>query len=662
MHSSLCPLDCPDNCSLSVGVENGRVVSVDGDHRNPITAGYICAKVHRLPEALYGEHRVLRPLLRTGVKGAGEFEPVSWEKAQSLLVDRIRETQETHGGEAILPLCYGGSNGFLSHNAADARLFRRLGASRLARTVCASATSAALDGLYGKMPGVAFPDYESARLIVVWGANPHATGIHILPFIYRAQKAGAKLVVVDPRRTKLAARADLHLAPRPGTDLPLALAVHRLLFENGWSDEDFLREHCVGANRLRERAELWDPTLAAAECGLPEASIREFARLYAQSSPAVIRCGWGPERNRNGGSAVAAVLALPAVAGKFGVRGGGYTMSNAAAWKLDAEAAVAEPEVTTRIVNMNRVGRVLCGEEGPPVHLLFVYNNNPAATLPHQNKVLEGLAREDLFTVVFDSFFTDSARWADLVLPAASFLERRELARGYGSYSIQDTEAVVAPVGESRSNHRVFIELLRALDLEKATDPLGEEELVDAWLGRLPILRESLREDGIGAPEFGDRPVQFVDIHPLTPDGKVHLHSAAMEEEAPQGLYRYQPDPATPDAPLALISPARGELISSTLGQLHPKGWPARMHPEDARARGLANGERVRIFNERGEVRCRLALGEDLRPGVVELAKGLWSHHTENGATANALAPDSLTDLGAGACFNDARVQVERSA
>lgn len=659
-HQSVCPLDCPDNCSLTVGVEDGRVVSVDGDHRNPVTAGYICAKVHRLPEALYGEHRVMTPLLRSGHKGSGNFEAIDWDQAMALLVEELRATKADHGAEAILPLCYGGSNGMLSQDAADARFFRRLGASRLARTVCATATGAAAEGLYGKMAGVAFPDYESAELIIVWGANPHASGIHILPYIYRAQKQGAKLVVIDPRRTKLAARADLHLALRPGTDLPLALAMHHLLFENGWADEDFLAEHCSGTEEFRGRAREWTAARAAEECGVEEAAIHELVQLYAKSSPALVRCGWGLERNRNGGSAVAAVLALPAVAGKFGVRGGGYTMSNSSVWDFDKAAAIAEAEASTREINMNRVGRVLCGEEGAPVHFLFVYNNNPVATLPRQAKVLEGLRRDDLFTVVFDPFFTDSAQWADLVLPAASFLERRELARGYGSYSLQDAAAVVEPVGESRSNHRVFTELLSAMELMEPGDPKDEDEQLAAWLKRMPEAAEALQEGKVVAPSFGDVPVQFVDVFPGTPDARIRLLSQELEEESPRGIYCYQADPKTELAPLALISPARGELISSSFGQLHLKGWPARMNPDDARQRSVAEGDRVRIFNDLGEVVCRATITNDMREGVLELAKGLWSHHTENGATANALAPDSLTDLGAGACYNDARVQVER--
>src|SRR3954462_6389302 len=337
---SACPLDCPDACSLEVRVVDGRVVKVDGSRRNPVTGGYICSKVRHLPDHLYGPERLLHPARRVGPKGEGRFERISWDEALDLAAAKMREARERHGGEAILPFYYGGSNGLLTQETTDARLFYRLGASRLARTVCAAATGRAATGLYGKMPGVAFTDFHHARLIVLWGVNPSASGIHQVPILQEAQRQGTRLVGVDPRRTHLAKKADLHLAPRPGTDLPLALSVIRWLFEEGHADLDFLSDHATGGDELKRRAESWTFARAAEVTGIPAADIESFARLYAESSPAVVRCGWGLERNRNGGSAVAAVLALPAVGGKFGVRGGGYVLSNSGAFAFDRAAAV----------------------------------------------------------------------------------------------------------------------------------------------------------------------------------------------------------------------------------------------------------------------------------------------------------------------------------
>lgn len=661
---SFCPLDCPDACGLDVTVEDGRVVALDGNQAHPLTDGYICAKVRRFPEHMYGPSRMLRPALRTGDKGSGAFRDVGWDEALDAVTSALADARRRFGGESILPLCYGGSNGYLTQDAVDARLFARLGASRLLKTVCAAPTGAAASGLYGKMPGVALHDYEHARLIVLWGCNPTASGIHLQHPIRRARARGARLVVVDPRRTRMAKQADLHLALRPGTDLPVALALINWLFDNGAADTRFLAEHAAGVDRLRAAAGSWSLDRAAAEAGVAAADLEAFARLYAEGSPAVVRCGWGPERNRNGGSAVAAVLALPAVAGKFGVRGGGYTMSNSPAFRdIDATAAAAEPEPATRAVNMNQVGRALTELHDPPIAALFVYNANPLATLPAQETVRAGLRRPDLFTVVFDAVWTDTARYADVVLPATTFLEHHELARGYGAMVLQRAAPVVPPVAEARPNHEVFTALVHRLGLAKAGDPEGVEALERALLASAPggeRLAGELGAHGRAFPSFGPAPVQFVDVFPRTPDRKVHLFPEALDRAAPTGLYGYQPDPATPAAPLALISPATSRTISSTLGQLDPAPVPIDLHPDDARARGIASGDRVRVWNRHGEVRCKAAVSADLRPGVAALPKGLWSHHTENGATANALCPDTLTDFAGGACFNDARVQVER--
>jgi anaerobic selenocysteine-containing dehydrogenase len=506
------------------------------------------------------------------------------------------------------------------------------------------------------MAGVALEDYVHARLIVVWGANPPVSGVHLVPPIDEARRRGAKLVVVDPRRTQLAKRADLHLAPRPGSDLALALAAIRWLFENGRADLDFLALHAHGADELRRRAQPWTVERAAEATGLPAGEIERFTRLYAESSPAVVRAGWGMERNRNGGSAIAAAIALPAVAGKFGVRGGGYTMSNSGAFRPASASAAAEPP--TRVVNMNRLGRVLAGEEPPPVALLFVYDANPLATLPNQELVRRGLRRDDLFTVVFDQVMTDTAKMADLVLPATTFLEHRELVRGYGSMALYRNEPAIPRVGEARPNYEVFGDLVRRLGLARPGDPETPEEL-EAIL--LPEgMRRTLDRDGIAYPETGPAPVQFVDALPLTHDRKIHLVPEELDREAPLGLYGFQPDPASARFPLALISPATGRTISSTMGELHRDVMALGIHPEDALPRGIADGDRVRAWSALGAVETVARLSADLRPGVVFLPKGLWSHNTLSGSTANAVAPDTLADLGGGACFNDARVEVER--
>ncbi len=652
-----CPLDCPDSCTLDVTVEKGRVIKIDGGNANPTTADFICAKVRRFADRVYGEDRLLYPAIRKGAKGQGTFTRVTWDEALDHVAEKMIAIRDRWTAEAILPFSYGGSNGLLTQDTNDAALFRAFGTSRLARTVCAAPTSAATLAMYGKMATVTYPDYVHARLIVLWGVNPAASGIHLVPYLKQARKAGAKIVVIDPRATSLARQADLHLAVTPGTDLPVALALHRYLFDGGFADERFLAAHTRGVERLRARAAEWPIERAADVAGIDAADLQRFAELYATSSPALIRCGWGQERNRNGGSSTAAIIALPAVAGKFGVRGGGYSMSNSAALGIKAAAWLNDtPEPPTRLVNMNHLGRALLEYSNPPVQMLFVYNCNPVATMPDQNRVLEGLTREDLFTVVFEQVFTDTARYADVLLPATTFLENYDVAKSYGVLSLQLVRPVIEPVGEARANVEVFSQLAERLGVGEAEE---ETDTLMRVVGRFPgTLGDELMQNGFATPPHAGTPIQFVDVFPLTHDGKIDLHPASLEEQAQHGLYVYQPDPATGRYPLALISPSSEKTVSSTLGELRERAAVLQMHPADAEERGLAQDDPVRIFNDLGEVQCPVALNPDVRRGTVSLPKGLWRKSTYNGSTSNALVPDSLTDLGAGACFNDARVQV----
>ena len=653
-----CPLDCPDACTLSVTVRHGKLVEIDGSHKNAVTGGYICAKVRKFGDRVYGPDRLLHPAIRRGRKGEGKFERVSWDEAMERIVDRMQRAKARHGGASVLPYSYGGSNGLLTQDNFDARLWRRFGTSRLARTLCAAPTGAANMALYGKMPSVTYQDYPEAALIILWGVNPSASGIHLIPYIRDAQQRGAKLVVVDPRSTQMSRAADVHLQVKPGTDVAVALAIHRHLFTAGLADEPFLREHARGVDELRSRAEEWTFEKAAAIAGISASDLERVAELYARSSPALIRCGWGLERNRNGGNAALAVLALPAVGGKFGVRGGGYSMSNSASWNIERPwIGAAEPD--TRLVNMNRLGRALTEYNDPPVDVLFVYNANPAATVPDQRRVLKGLEREDLFTVVFEQVMTDTALYADVILPNTTFLEGYDFAKAYGPLNIALANPVIDAVGEARSNADVFGELCRRLGFIDEGEPSGELDLLVHVLDRLPgTIGDDLRNGDPPVPPFGPAPIQFVDVFPLTADRKVDLFPAALEATAPAGLYRYQPDPATNKYPLTLISPASERTISSTLGELPRPDVKLAMHPDDAAARGLADGDMVRIFNDLGEVHCPLWVVPTIRAGTISLPKGLWRRSTRNGFTGTALVPDSLTDLGGGACFNDARVQV----
>lgn len=661
---SACPLDCPDVCGLTVTVDGGRVVEVDGDQRSTYTDGFICGKVRKIADHVHGDARVLHPMIRAGAKGSGAWRQASWDEALGLIAQRIAAIRARSGAEAILPYNYGGSNGWLTEGALATRFFRRLGASNLDRTFCASATSAATHGVYGKMPGIALEDYEHSKLIVLWGVNPSATGIHLVPVIERAIASGAKLVVVDPRRTPLARRADLHIPVRPGADLPVALAIIHQLFARGHADLAFLGEHAVEVDELRERASAWSLEAAAREANIEVAALDQLVELYAATSPAGIRLGYGLERNRNGGSAIAAILAIPAIAGKFGVRGGGFTMSNSDAnWTVSAEAAIDTPMPPTRHVNMSGITTALATLDAPRIECLFVYNCNPVSTAPDQRALVEQLSRDDLFVVVHEQVWTDTADLADVVLPATTFLEHRELRRGYGNMRMYDSPAVIAPVGEARSNNQLFGALLHELDLVRPGDAMTDDELVAKTFAASehgPALQAQLAAKQVAEPPLYSRPLAFVDVFPATHDRKIHLVPAALDREA-NGLYTYKPDPRTTAYPLALISPALSTQISSYFGQLRTQPATLDLSPQDALARGIKTGDAIRMWNDRGEVHCIARVTSDMAEGVCLLPKGLWRKHSRNSYTANALIPPAYADLGGQAAYNDARVQVAKA-
>lgn len=654
--TTTCPLDCPDACKLVVTTKGERVVKIDAAKDDPYTDGYICGKVRKYADHVYSDLRLQTPLRCAGPKGSGQFAPISWDEAFSRIVQRIQQDCDRFGAESILPLCYGGSNGKLTQDALDARFFYRLGASRLERTVCAAPSGAAYQALYGKMPGVSCLDYDASDLIVVWGNNPHASGIHLIPHIQNAQQRGGRLVVIDPRTTPLASKADLHLPIYPGSDLVVALAMIRWLNQHGFADHDFIRRHTNGFDQLLDRADRWTVARAAAMARVPATSLEELFRLYGESEPAVIRCGWGPERNRNGGSATAAILAIPAVANKF-KRSGGFTMSNSGAWRLNQASIIQASPPPTRRINMNLVGETLLHANDPPVSTLFVYNCNPVATLPEQNKVLAGLQRDDLFTVVFDQVMTDTARYADIILPATTFLEHNDLRHGYGNTRLGRVKPAIGRIGQSKCNNEVFAELLDRMGLSESGDLTGDDELSEALLGSQA--QTQLLETGELAASAGPRPVQMENVFPATPSGKIELFPETLVQTSRAGLYQYI-DNATAGTgyPLTLISPSTRHTVNSSLGYLVEKQAVATVHPTDAESRGIRDGQTVRVFNASGEVIVDVAVSNSVAPGVVSLPKGMWMRHSRNNRTSNALAPDTLSDIGAGACFNDTRVEM----
>jgi anaerobic selenocysteine-containing dehydrogenase len=659
---SVCPLDCPDTCSLEVTVDAGRITKVDGSRRNPYTDGYICAKVRRFPERVYSPLRVLYPQKRVGAKGEGHFERIGWDEAIDTVATNFKRIIAAHGPAAILPHHYGGSNGLFSEEGADSRFFNRLGASELLKTICAAPTGTASRAMYGTMSGVPPEDYALAKCIVLWGVNPGATSIHLNRYVKEARRRGVFVAVIDPRRTKIAAAASLHLQPIPGTDVVLALAIAGELFRSQRVDRRFIAAHVNGAAAVEAAAAEYPLARAADVCGVAEGDILKLADAYASSSPAVIRCGWGVERNRNGGNAVRAILSLPAIAGKFGVRGGGYTMSLSRACPINA-TALARPDLRReppRQINMTQLARVLTEPQTPPIAALFVYNSNPVAMNPDQNRLIRGLRREDLFTVVHDQVLTDTALFADLLLPATTFFEQRDLHRSYGHHFLQYSEAVIEPVGESINNVELFARLARAMGFHEPEVAPGEDGLMEdafdcdrsRFSGAGPA---DLRSERIARIRFdgGDALIQFGTDFPTTASRKAELAPPQL------GAIAYRPPP---DAkyPLILLSPATEKTINSTLGEFNLLSPKLCMHPADAGARGIRSGDIVRAYNDLGEVHVPVQVADSIRAGVVSLPKGMWFDTSRNRSTVTALVPDDLTDLGDGACFNDARVEVAR--
>lgn len=639
---------------------DGRIERIGGSREHPTTGGFICGKVARFSRRVYHAERVLHPLRRRGPKGSGQFDRLSWDEAVATIVARWRDIAGRWGAEAIMPYHYGGSNGFVSDCFLDDYYFARLGASRLARTLCAAPATAAAQGMYGRMPGVAFEDYPQAKCILIWGANPKASNIHLVPFLREAKRRGAFIAVLDPRENFSAGEIDLHLPVYPGADLPIALALIRYWHTAGRLDRGFLDRHAVGIEGLLDQADHWPLGRAAAAARVSVEAIQRLADVYAEARPAVVRIGWGLERNTNGGRALAAILALPALLGKFGERGAGYTLSNSGATKLDLAKVWGDVRWTARELNMVELGAWLTQSDlEPPVKALFIYNCNPAVTVPDQVRVLAGLEREDLFTVVHEQVMTDTARLADLVLPATTFLEHRDIRRGYGAYVVGGVQPVIAPRGEAKPNEEVFALLGRAMgwndppfhwDSATCQRKVAEAMTVHGRPADSAAL-EAGRAQGYDFPEAG--PVQFGTVFPGTPDGKIHLTPDCLGDRP----YEYRVV-ASEQYPLALISPASHQLVNSTLGEDNlPELWVT-LDPSDASARGIQDGDAVRVFNELGQVVCRARVSPQIRVGVVALPKGAWRRASRNGWTSTALCPASVDNLGGGACYNDARVEV----
>ncbi len=671
---SVCTLDCPDTCSLTVSVQADRIVRVRGSHALPYTDGVLCSKVtHQTAQWVHGPQRVLHPLIRTGARGSGHFKQASWSEALDLIYARVSDAIAQYGAQSVMPLNYAGPHGILAGDSMSMRFFHKLGATQLYRgAMCGAVRREAWVGTYGAVPGIGPEAASGAQLNVVWGNNATVTNLHLVRQIATARRAGGKLAVVDPLRTKIAELADLHLAPLPGTDVVLGFALACELEALGAHHAGFINAHVLGYDDYMQIARQWPVDRAAQTCGVPAQDIRTLARWMADSAPLVLAPGNGLERGRNGGSGIRAVIALPALLGKFDARNGIVLGAGNAFPRTPAR--LTRPDLLpagTRTLNILDAGKHLAEDAlDPPIRAVFIYNHNPLVVHPDQNRLRRGLAREEIFTCGIEMSMTESMQYCDVVLPAASAFECADLYAAYGQHWLQRADAVIPPLAEALPNTEIFRKLAARFNFQDDCFIDSDAELMDAALdathprlqGHRPSQLPTDRALRMSAPN-GDPLALFANLQPGTPSGKIELISEVLAQRwgADQRVPHFTP-PSQQDG-LALISPASDKRISSTLlgeGGLPSQAPALLMHPHDAQARGLEGVALVRVFNALGEVILPLEITRAVPPGVVSSEKGAWLATSTTGQTISALvSADARADLAEGACYNDTRVEVQ---
>lgn len=664
-----CPHDCPDTCALLVTVEDGRATEVRGDPTHPTTRGALCTKVARYTDRTYHPERVLHPLKRVGPKGSGDFVHVSWDEALDAIAGRLTEIA-ARDPEAILPYSYAGTMGLVQGESMAQRFFHTLGASLLDRTICATAGGDALIATYGAKVGMHVEHFAESRLIVIWGSNSIASNLHFWAIAQDAKRAGAKLVCVDPRRTPTAEKCHQHVALLPGTDGALALGMMRELVVNGWIDEDYVARHVSGFDKLLPRVMEWTPERTADVCGLTADEVRGLTHDYATITPAAIRLNYGMQRVRGGGNAVRLVALLPCLTGAWRHRAGGLLLTSSG-WFRDVrdDTALNRPDLLAgrrpRTINMSTIGddllRDASPEFGPKVEAVVVYNSNPVAVAPDSPRVARGFARDDLFTVVLEHFLTDTADYADYVLPATTQLEHMDVHTAYGHTYLLFNEPAVAPRGEAKPNTQVFRELAARMGFADPCFADDDEALAGQAVRGIDV--EVLRRDGWVKLPIPDAP--FADGGFPTTDGRVQVDAPGVG--VPDYVPNYESRESSPELaaryPLAMISPPARHFLNSTFVNVTSlrdlEGEPLlEIHASDAAPRGITSGTLVRVFNDRGEYRCIARVTDRARPGVVNSLGIWWRKLGPNGTNVNELTHQGLTDIGRGATFYDCLVEV----
>jgi anaerobic selenocysteine-containing dehydrogenase len=696
-----CPHDCPDTCSILTTVEDGKAIAVRGNPDHPFTKGRLCVKVNNYEERVYSEQRVLYPLKRVGSKGSGSFERISWDEALGEIAARWKAIIAESGAQAILPYSYLGTQGIINGLNVGDPLFNKLGATVCERTFCDSASCTAYMMTIGHTPGVDPESFVHSKYIILWACNTLSTNSHHWPFIEQAKKNGAKLVVIDPVRTRTARLADWHIPIRPGTDCALALAMIHIVIKEGLIDRDYIDKHTLGFDELAERAAAYTPEFASAETGIPVDDILKLAREYATTPPAVVRIGVAVERHAGGGQTVRAITCLPALIGAWRHVGGGLLQLPIWAFPVNWPALMRpdlQPE-KMRVINSWRLGGALTGElpSGPPIRSLFVYNANPMAMVSEQTKLEDGLAREDLFTVVSEHFVTDTAKFADIVLPATTQLEQKDIMFSWGHLYLSYNNAAISPLGEAVSNTELFRRLAAALGIDDPFFFRSDDEMIESsmdWTS--PVLQgitlQELRTSGYArlAVQPPDEWAPHRDGNFPTPSGKCEFKSSIAEGgnfvvplfrqgygadqagEPVDPLPHYvkpneseRTNPALAERyPLNLISPKSHAFLNSNYGNLPAQLAQAGeqqaviLNPEDATSRGIVAGAPIRVFNDRGSFEAFATLSPDVMRGVVVAPAGYWQRSNRKGATVHAVTPPAYADLGRAPTFSDILVQV----
>ena len=677
-----CPHDCPDTCAMQITVENGVAVKVEGARDHPFTAGTLCTKVARYLERTYSKDRVLFPHKRVGAKGKGEFERISWDEALAAIAAKFKAI-EADDPQGILPYDYAGTMGWVQWHSMGRRFFNRLGASRLDRTICSSAGKAGSQITLGGSLGMDPERFDEAKLILIWGSNPIVSNLHLWSRVQEAKRRGAKLVAIDPYRSLSAEKCHEHLAPLPGTDAALALGLMHVIIGENRHDADYVEKYTLGFDRLKERVRDFPPEKVAGITGLPAERIVALAREYAATRPAAIRLNYGLQRHSGGGMAVRNILCLPALTGDWRHPAGGALLATSGFFGMN-DAKMERPDLlklsrnpNPRTINMVAIGDALL-EAKPPVRALYVYNSNPVAVAPDSSKVVRGFAREDLFTVVHEQFFTDTCDYADIVLPATTQLEHHDVHTAYGHLYVVANSPAIAPLGESLPNSEVFRRLAARMGFAEACFLDSDEDICRQAL-KSPkstmqgLSWESLKRNGWQRLNVPERFAPFAQGNFATPSGKCEFYSETAKAMGMDPLPAFVPpresaqsNPALAKKyPLAMISPPNRHFLNSSFANMpfaivEAKEPSLDIHPKDAAARGIGNGDRVRVFNDRGSLTARARVGEQAREGVVVALSVWWKKLVADHRNANEVTSQALSDIGRGATFYDCLVEIAR--